>query len=321
MRKIILIFFTHIISFTPLLAQFGYGKLEEVKALKERQLIVVMKELSQYQLKKLRKKPDVIKNTEEYYRYINGHLQSVVPKFWTFNNKEILYKTPSQIQKLQQDPSSPYAVLYHSVIETTEYASGGYAGARFKADSWKTSVMMIDLIENYNPEATYIKSKPVYYTNLPSIYPSKADLAFGTQMIQNYLEARLLGKNRKEAMEEVREYSKALETKTLLLAKEDMKESLTDEEIKKAYPYSYQVVDYLTIEEAILSKDPNVAYVIIIPMTSNNKTTFIHYVVEASTGYLIGYSAPLIGFKGFTYGARIKSKHLKDYTQFVSDNK
>ncbi len=133
-------------------------------------------------------------------------------------------------------------------MRITQYGDD-FNGFRFQQDLWHTPILEIYLLENYKPEAKYLRSQLIYYTNMPSVYP-------------------------------------------------------------------YEVVDYKDIEEAILNKNREVAYVQILPITMQNKQ-FMHYVVEASTGRIAGYSAPLFAFKGFTYGTRIKQRHLKDYTRFV----
>lgn len=314
-------------------AQMGFGKPEEVAAVKKRALLVMLEEEDPKKVTKLNKKPEELALYQSEIRRVNDAMKEAA-KYWTFHST-VDFKTRSEIIKLQEAKNKNYAVLsftrykienWHTNFQSTApnsakiYYNGNtgsftstssyWYGQRYVGGSREIASVYIDLIEGLE------NGRPVYIQNLPNLFPTLGDLVFGVQMVQSYLEGRLSGKKRSEGMEDIKEYAEVLKTKTLLLDREDIKGNLKEEEIAKNYPYKYIVTDYATIEKAILEKDKNYAYVQITPMMGTSG--FVHMVVDAEKALLIGYSAPApIGLKGVGGAERITPKHLKNYTRFV----
>lgn len=279
-------------------AQLGFGKPEDITALKQRKLIVVLRETNS------KKAADIA-----YVKEFNEVLKRAVPNFWTYNT-DITYMTKDEVSKLIKAKDKSHAVLEFSIWNVTNYSSNGINGMRYATDSWKSSTLDVSLIEKSN--------KAVASANLPSLYPSEGDLAGAMQMIQHYMDNRLAGKSGFDVRDEIKTNSKELQNKTLLLDKKEIAK-LTSAEIKEAYGLPYKVVDYNVIEEAILSKDPAYAYVQITPISVRTEVNFIQYVLSAEDGKLLGWSAPLATIKGVTSGARIKKNNLKNFAKY-SDN-
>lgn len=284
--------------------QMGLGKPEDVKDLKYRPLIVMLKEAKSDQ-----EKP--------YVEYYNQAIQRAVRNFWIFNDS-IVFMPRSQVQSLHKSGNTSYGVMQFALWEVREYKSDKWSKNsfmhRYQSDSWIRTILAVGLIEK-----AFQRALPyIYYNHLPNIYPSEGDLVCAMQQIQSYLQYRLEGKKARDMREEIEQNAYKLKEKTLLMDKEEVSKKLTDADIKAAYPYPYKLAGYEEIEKAILSRDPKYAYVQIVPMAMNEKTVYAHLVVNAENGEMLGWSAPgPIMISGTGYGQRIKSNHLKDYASNI----
>jgi hypothetical protein len=150
---------------------------------------------------------------------------------------------------------------------------------------------------------------------MPNVYPTEGDLALGLQMMQNFLQARLDGKKRNEILDEAKENKSLLESKTLLIDRQDIKGGLSQAQIKSAYPYPFKIVDYQTIEKAILDRDKNFAVVQIIPLRTG-VPAFAHVVMSTEDGKSLAFYEPIqASVMGKSTEARIGERHLKNYAK------
>lgn len=114
-----------------------------------------------------------------------------------------------------------------------------------------------------------------------------------------------------------------LKNKTLLLDKMDLGKGITEEVIKKSYPYPFKIVSLEEIEKVIINKEPGFAYVQIVASPGGKGNIFIHYLTNAEDGKILGLEYPKVGFgiKGvngvITYSERIKEKQLEKYTKMA----
>ena len=285
---------------------FRLGKLNEVKEVKQRPLILMLEEEDPKVINKLSKKPTELEAYKNEIKRINDQFPSLVSKFWTFNSVPIV-KERSEVEKLKNEKNKTYSVLAINRVKVTSWAKDGLY--RYEIDSKVIATIYIDLIENLD------KGDPVYYQNLPNVYPSNGDMVLGIQMMQNFLQARLDGKKRNEISDEADENKSLLSSKTLLIDKNDLKNGLTMAQIKEAYPFPFKVVEYKDIETAILERDKSFAVVQIIPLTVGVPAN-AHIVMSAEDGKSLAYYAPVQATAfGKNTEARVTSRHLKNYAK------
>ncbi len=308
MKTIVLILF--LLVSPKIFGQFGQGKPEDIQDIKKRTLILILEEEDEKIIKKLSKKPNELKFYKEEIKRLNADLAETASKFWTFTTTQLV-KTRAEVESLKASKNKTHAVLAFDRYQATDWAGDFYGFNRYVINSKLIGALFLDLIEDFEDK------KSVSVQNLPNLVPTKADLAAGLEMMQNYLNARSSGKKRKETMDEVRENSSQLKSKILLLDKEDLKGKLKEADIKAIYPFQYKIVDYAEIEKAILEKDAQYAFIQIVPL-SIGTLSFEHIVLDAATGKAMSQYLPIqvtmIGNSSNT-AARIGEKALKAYVK------
>jgi hypothetical protein len=300
----LLLFFAIVPGFSQ--QYFMLGKVSEVKEVKTRPVVVMLEEEDPKLVKKFSKKPQELAAYREEIKRVNTELPLVVSKLWVFNAVPTL-KTRSEIERLRDEKNKEFDVIQLNRIEVTDYTKNGMF--RYAGTSKTIATISIDLIEKQG------RGNPVYYLNLPNAYPTQGDMALGIQMMQNFLQARLDGKKRNEISDESDENKTRLAGKTLLIDKMDIKGGLTQAQIKEAYPYPFKLVDYQTIETAILERDKNYAVVQIIPLMTGVEAN-AHVVMSTEDGKSLAYYAPIQAtVMGKNSEARISQRHLKNYAK------
>jgi hypothetical protein len=285
---------------------FRLGKANEVSEVKGRPLLLMLEEEDPKVISKLSKNSAELESYKNEIKRVNEELTAIVNKFWSFNDLPTI-KTKTEINKLKGEKNKQYAVLSLNRVKVTSWAKDG--AYRYAIDSKVIATMFIDLIENLD------KGNPVYYQNLPNVFPTQGDMALGIQMMQNFLQARLDGKKRNEISDEANENKSLLVGKTLLIDREDIKTGLTQAQIKEAYPYAFKVVSYKEIEDAILERDKNYAIVQIIPLMVGVPAN-AHIVINTEDGKSMGYYAPVQAtVMGKNTESRITQRHLKNYAK------
>ncbi|NOS91457.1 MAG: hypothetical protein HOP30_06020 [Cyclobacteriaceae bacterium] len=298
---------------SPLHAQMGFGKIEEIQQVKSRRLIVVIEEPSERMMKKLQKRPR--KGDVEDYKAdlatFNENLKAVVEKFWPYNKSGIQYKTLKEVEKLEKSNSKGYAVLTilsskpSSMRAGFLYADGIYWVKDIKddfedRDDWMLSTMVINTIEDWG-------KKPVYYVPLFDVFPTKASMVYGIKSIDAYFSYRIAKKKSGVSVKEEAERKEEimmkkfplLANKTLLIRGEWLDEKLNEEEIKKIYPFKFQVCDREMMDKVVLEQDPNYAYGVVMPTiisTSNsNMVLYLHFILDAEDSQAMWFQKPKRG--------------------------
>lgn len=306
-------------SVTCSLAQYGMGNPEKIKKLEGRTLIVIEEEVSSKIIKilKTKRRPDQLEQYQQKVASYNAALREAVEKFWKFGTP-VVYKTFSQAEKLFK--SKEYAVLFCATIENNKRVGekGGkmrqglawsYQDVNQKRDYWdKYTLMQIRLIEELQ------QPEPAFSQNLANIFPEKADLVFGLQALQHYIDTDKSGKdvNFKKAMQVS---SEDLSVKTLLLKQEWINTSLSEREVKSLYPYPVQISDAATFNNLVMEADSSYAYLQIIPQIASTKNRikiqYLHVIMDSMDGKVLGVSS-----SGSTEEGKIITRgSLKDYSQ------
>jgi hypothetical protein len=78
----------------------------------------------------------------------------------------------------------------------------------------------------------------------------------------------------------------------LLLVETELEVSLAKKKFQKHYPYLFKIVSATEIEEAILNKDDDTAFVIFKPISSSHNNSYNHIIRDTKTGTTLSYAAP-----------------------------
>lgn len=320
MKSVLYVFLLILFPLTGI-SQMFYPKQKEASAIKRLPLYVVLEEENPQIVKKLSKKnPEMLKRYKADVEGYNQNILAVVNENWTFSQK-VEFKKWSEIEsKVKKAKKGSFAFLRYSKYDYSMKWS-------MFEDGWKFDYQRIDRYTESSMTTSRLEiwlagdRMPVHQTILPNIFPRPGELTFGVLEMQNTLEAALKGKDRKAAMNTLKAQNAKLKDKVLLLDETQLEEGMTEAEIRKYYPYEFKVVSYEEIEAAILSKDDQYAYVLLLPIMSQGggmgisfaAKNFIHLVVDPKDGQYLGYAAPKAALGGVSFGRKIKAKQLEQY--------
>lgn len=274
------------------------AKVEEAKMAKDRALLVVRTG-----------KIDFDKKIEEVFK-----------KYWKLN-KNISFTSQKDLKQLLKGNEQKYCVLTIQDIVSSQ----GYNGAsNFVNEFMRFAVSLGEKAD---------KKKPLFYQNIAfkeddrnskraklfgkspeyTLDLDKKEILFALDYIQNHLIARTEGKNRGTFYYEVIENTGNLANTTLLIAREDLHEKLTEQDIKDNYPYKYKIVDYKKIEELYLLRSKGFSFVEVAPMGVATGQ-MIHYVVSCADGQLLSAGELDNGF-GDRFSNFVNKDHIKAYVK------
>src|ERR1035437_791781 len=165
-------------------AQLGMGKVEDIKELQSRTLVVVLRKESPKMLKKLSEKPDELKAYQKSIANYNEGFKLAMQNFWPYkqNIKYIelssdtwTFKVKPEIEEmLEGKDKSHYAFILQKIDDPT------FQNGEFRDYSGlKLSSLIVALGE---------KDNVVGEIKLPFSKPSEADFIYGIQQLKNYFD-------------------------------------------------------------------------------------------------------------------------------------
>lgn len=263
-------------------AQWGLAKKETVDALKSRTLIVVVEEPNAELMKKLdaAQKEFYSKDVEEY----NISMKELMPKYWKWNDK-VEFKTRSEVEQLVKSKSKLFAYIENTKYKVN-FANKMSLNATQKLKKGELMLMGGDYAETAMAVRLTDENSlgnPVYGIYLPSVFPSKGEMVFALKQLQLQLKYKSQGMKDGAINSLYKENAKQLVSKTLLLSKEKI--SLSEAEVKKVYPFTFQIVDMNRIEQAFLSDDATCVTFVFVPRAGGIVST---YVVDTNEGMEMG---------------------------------
>ena len=262
---------------------------DDIKRLKDRQMIVVVsvpdpKIVSKFEGKS---KPKVVEEYEQIIKNYNDNMKACVTKFWTINTGEVLYKTRAEVNEMMKDKSNmdKYYLMYCYSIGTDGYKSDfswSINGSGQKIEGHNTNFA----IEIPGDKDKFGVHKIFDQDEFNGLIPTAVELATFI-LARNYNFNYILnnnGKIEKDIM--LKENMNKLKNKTLLVLKDKLNPKIVDD-LGKFYPGKFKLVDEDEMIKAIVSANPDDAYLI--------KTNFA-YVIDCKDGATLGYS-----YKGISH--------------------
>jgi hypothetical protein len=315
MHKKTILFWLFVLVTINLQAQFGYGKVEDINALKDRTLLVELKDVSERKTKKLSKKPEKL---AEYKKAVENYNNSVRRGFenWTYS-KNIEFVTLERINEIIDDKKQRENYAYFKTFYTIRDISSD----RGSMPEYKYSLGLTD------------KKKSIYILQYDSFNDfNEADAIFVTQQFDFYFKNRIKldDKNfkRKDLLKEMKENAKMLKVKTLYLDKERMSSGL-ESELKSLYKYNYKLASQEEIDNAIINGTEGIVYVKFVPIMQTtqksntlkmSKRKYAQYFVDAETGQTIAFLTPGMSI-GIVGGGNSKTSKgdIKSILKMIED--
>jgi hypothetical protein len=281
--KALLCLFFGMCFITSIQAQFELPKYKDVQELKNRQLIVLISEPCDDLKKKMDKinDPKLMGECNRDVAHYNDLIKQAVEKFWTFNSKDVLYKTSAELNEIMKDKSirSKYVVMFcFSITNTHDLDWKTYDGGK--------DGMHITTGQPYFGIA-YPDESPVYRIEMPNAIPSEYDLSYAvssTNYIFNYI---LNHKADAELNAVMNDNEPVLSQKTLLILKDDVSPTIADG-VGKYYPGKFRLVTYDEMTKAVNEGAPDCAYL----LKNENNTAdgvVLNWVINCADGATLTY--------------------------------
>lgn len=263
---------------TVLYAQYDLPKYDEVLQMKNRQLVVIINQPDEYLVKKYSKKSDDTKIREylQMYGNYNDHMKEVVSKYWTFNDKEVLFKTWDEFKEMTHDKAEEdkYYLMYSCSLTKREGFDWEFNQAGDQIIGSQTYFKV-----GLQGESPFSKFNYEY----PWLKPSVRDLYFILTIINYEFNYILNHKADIDLKQMVNENAHILCDKTLLITKYNVSHTIIDN-IQSVYPYKYELVDDSVKWNALKNHDSRYACVI-----SSWYEDMMTWVVNCEDGSIIAY--------------------------------
>ncbi len=191
-----------------------------------------------------------------------------------------------------------------------------------------------DYIDVYRNEGMAVELKKRKMTNGPVagqyIPPfgddneyAEAFVNFGIDALQYQFET-MINNDLKSNMKLYDAYNKngsQLKDRTLFVLDGWIHKKITIEEVKEMYLGKLEVVPFADWKEAILEKQEGRAYVVVVPVPTGKSYIYLHYLMDAGTGHVLGMGQPRVTFGAFGYSKGnsgfINEKNLKVYNELM----
>ncbi|HVD96809.1 MAG TPA: hypothetical protein VNB90_01310 [Cytophagaceae bacterium] len=267
-------------------AQYMNTSPEEAQQLKKRILLIVLPQEDKHYLAQLAEENPA--DSSVYLEDLAGQqyaMKKAVTEQWKFNDslsfcslkeaRSLLKNFPEKyaILRMEEQLQDKVYVSWHQrVAQTTSWAKHGEtlyysANKRYNLPMLGITVMVIEA------------PKRIIRAYLPKISPSEGDFIFAFHQMEYVLSSVI--KTGEPASKLYRSDIKAgqLKNKILLLDRRELK--CTAEEIQKVYPYPFQIVEYITIEHALRTRDDRYVIIQNSRFEASNST---YYLCNASDG-------------------------------------
>lgn len=140
-------------------------------------------------------------------------------------------------------------------------------------------------------------SKTIFKSYIPAVEHKirTESIVHGLSYMQEVMNT-MLKRNLEDAMETFYALKHAgpgsYKDKTLYIPEMLMNKDLTDKKIKDLYTENYKVVPYAEWKNAIMEKDENIVYLIVVPVPYRHGYTFEHRIINANNGGIYGVIEP-----------------------------
>ncbi|MCP4177184.1 MAG: hypothetical protein GY756_05395 [bacterium] len=247
---------------------------------------------------------------------LNEALKTAVENFWNYNEVVEYLPKKEALKKARNNDN-----LFVLSIGTTRSKSMRHGSGAIKyryVSSGKhieiSSGSPITNIKNYIPS---IGGKEMIVTEEFIAYGISSMLYLFRTMEENEL------KNSSKYKASYKIHSPKLKSKTLYLLDSWVNDKLKKEDIEKIYNAPIEVVTQEKWTNAILSKEEGIAYCIVVPVPGIGQYAYLHYIVDAQTGMVLGIGHPkaAVSFGGVNVSRAntgyINKKNIQQYSNII----
>lgn len=155
---------------------------------------------------------------------------------------------------------------------------------------------------------------------------AEAFIHFGIDAFQYQFET-IINNDLKNNMRLYDEYNKngaKLKDKTLLVLADWLNKKITIDEAKAPYKGKMEFVPFADWKEAILTYKEGMGYVVVVPVPVAGKYIYLHYLMDAANGHVMGMGQPKVSFGAFGYSKGnsgfVNEKNIEIYNEVIEGN-
>ncbi len=244
------------------------------KEVKNKTLIVVMKEMGDKETKK-KIKNGTYADAKKYMDEQNAHVDSIFRKFWVLN-KNIVSKTESELEGIIKSKNNDY--VYLDMERMTQQRTFELEGRIHEQSRPERRVCIFGY---YIFSLKFTGSKNAF-ASVSSRGPLLNDIDYMNAMLilQDMVRIAEEGFKPGKMDEAVNQNSGGLKNKTLLLSQSLTKLSVN--EIEEAYPFTFKISNDMEIIEKISSGDDQFVYAVACHKAGGLGTRFHYFIINCS---------------------------------------
>jgi hypothetical protein len=234
----------------------------------------------------------------EYLAQIAAHRSALEAAAKHWHLSPVKFITEAEYNRLTEDKQNKHLVLYFGFkvfrtersslsIPALELCLIGKVGSRstlFGKRDYEWQLLAYQLF-NTSTKLFLVSRWPAWQAMFHT-----SDAISTVQQMQLFLEQRLKGQKPRDIDRAVAarlgQSTALLQTKTLLLAREQVAPKLAESKLKQAYPYPVQLTDRAAVEAAVASGDARYLYLRYVTLNGGNGFQLL----EASSGQVVGYA-------------------------------
>ena len=275
-------------------AQLRFGEVPDYSAdlalIKSQPLVVLLDEVTPKELRKWANKPRELAQYKAYIAFYNARIQEYAPKLW-HSSSAVIFKPASEYEVLVKAKGSKTLVFQHTLTRESQTASGPM-GNRLQTISFGAELvarMKLSVVGDNESDTFWVGPAPVGELNSSDIISSLRALQLDIDNKAIFMNSQMKTSKQAAAANLLRSFKsqQSLPTKILLINQANLEAQLTETDIKKLYPFPFQLVPLQTIEMAVVTGDVRYAYARRMTQSAEVKGVFV---VDAATGENIAVS-------------------------------
>lgn len=295
-----------------------YGKPADYKAMKKRSLIVEIPEPDPKTIEKLKKKakkkPELLKNYNEFFPMYEALITKVVEEHWKLN-EEVKFMTTSEVKEIRDSKSKKYVILYY-----TELADKGFG------NDWRSGLTVPALVYSRSEKSLAAHD---YRVHIPSSFTHEggkimeADMVLAIKMMQSNIEYSIKTNKTHNFIDYgkamTKENCNKINDKTIVFSKDMLGKKATEEGVEGKSGLKMQFVSEQEWNDIFIEKTPEKAVFFFVPHgigkgqigpVSTAALVYLRIMVDAETSEVLYMHT--VGFGDFT-DTNLRNNDFSDY--------
>jgi hypothetical protein len=200
----------------------------------------------------------------------NSHIKSAVHEYLMFF-PEVKYISSLELKELKKEDFKTINILVRTLPMKLGYSSGvnynSVSGSSSGGGAWQESRLEDAEMDTSNVKENSViefrtydsdEMMPILSQPLNKLFCTKGEVYFAARQLQRTFNDAIGKLTGQELIERGNGLTEGLKTKTLMINRNDLKPGVSEEEIKKVYPYKFKVVDAQEFDSELTKKNETI---------------------------------------------------------------